>query len=109
MAQQFVADGADAFESIAEALVGWIRAPGTVSLEVATEIAADLGALTAGLHAALADGRGRARHDPARGDPGRAPGLAADRPGQPGPGARGRAEAVPARRSVPSPRPSPRP
>jgi len=58
MAQRFVADGADAFESIAVALVGWIRAPGTVSLEVATEIAADLGALTAGMHAALADGRG---------------------------------------------------
>lgn len=59
MAQQFVADGADAFESIAAALVGWIKAPGTVSLEVATEIAADLGTLTAGLHAALADGRGQ--------------------------------------------------
>jgi trehalose synthase-fused probable maltokinase len=58
MAQQFVADGADAFETVAEALVGWIGAPGTVSLEVATEIAADLGSLTAGLHAALADGRG---------------------------------------------------
>lgn len=57
MAQQFIADGADAFESIATALVGWIKAPGTVSLEVSTEIAADLGALTAGLHAALADGR----------------------------------------------------
>ncbi len=59
MAQQFVADGVDAFESIASALVGWIRAPGSVSLDVATEIAADLGALTAGLHAALADGRGQ--------------------------------------------------
>ncbi len=59
MAQQFIADGADAFESIASALVGWIRAPGSVSLEVATEIAADLGVLTAGLHAALADGRGQ--------------------------------------------------
>jgi trehalose synthase-fused probable maltokinase len=58
MAQQYIADGSDAFESVAEALVGWIQAPGTVSIEVATDIAADLGALTAGLHAALADGRG---------------------------------------------------
>jgi maltose alpha-D-glucosyltransferase/alpha-amylase len=58
MAQQFVADGADAFETIAEALAGWVALPGEVSLEVATEIAADLGSLTAGLHAALADGRG---------------------------------------------------
>lgn len=59
MAQAFIADGADAFETLAEALVGWIAAPGSVSLEVATEIAADLGALTAGLHVALADGRGQ--------------------------------------------------
>ncbi len=58
MAQAYVAQGADAFETIAAALVGWIRAPGQVSLDVATEIAADLGSLTAGLHAALADGRG---------------------------------------------------
>jgi maltose alpha-D-glucosyltransferase/alpha-amylase len=58
MAQQFVADGADAYESIVEALVAWLLAPGEVSLEFATEIAADLGTLTAGLHAALADGHG---------------------------------------------------
>ena len=58
MLQEFVADGADAFESIAEALAAWILAPGEVSLEVATEIAADLGSLTAGLHAAVADGHG---------------------------------------------------
>jgi len=58
MAQQFVADGADAYESIAEALTGWVLAPGEVSLEHATEIAADLGTLTAGLHAAVADGHG---------------------------------------------------
>ncbi len=58
MAQQFVADGADAYESIAEALVAWVLAPGEVSLEHATEIAADLGTLTAGLHAAVADGHG---------------------------------------------------
>lgn len=58
MAQQYVADGADAFEAVAESLVSWIGVPGSVSLELATEIAADLGSLTAGLHAALADGRG---------------------------------------------------
>ncbi len=58
MAQQFVADGADAYESIADALVAWLLAPGEVSLEYATEVAADLGALTAGLHAAVADGHG---------------------------------------------------
>ena len=58
MLQEFVADGADAFESIAEALTGWLLAPGEVSLEHATEIAADLGTLTAGLHAAVTDGHG---------------------------------------------------
>ncbi len=58
MAQQFIADGADAYESIAEALTAWLLAPGEVSLEFATEIAADLGTLTAGLHAAVADGHG---------------------------------------------------
>ena len=64
MAQQFVADGADAFESIAESLCAWILAPGTVSVEVATEVAADLGALTAVLHAAVADGHGMAEMAP---------------------------------------------
>ncbi len=58
MAQEFVADGADAFEALAEALVAWLDAPGEVSLEVATEVAADLGTLTAGLHAAVADAHG---------------------------------------------------
>jgi trehalose synthase-fused probable maltokinase len=58
MAQQFVADGADAYESIAEAMTTWLLAPGEVSLEFATEVAADLGTLTAGLHAAVAEGRG---------------------------------------------------
>ena len=53
MAQQFVADGADAYESIAEALTAWILKPGQVSLEYATEVAAELGTLTAGLHAAV--------------------------------------------------------
>jgi maltose alpha-D-glucosyltransferase/alpha-amylase len=58
MAQEFIADGADAFESVAEALVGWLEARGEVSVEHATDIAADLGTLTAGMHAALADGHG---------------------------------------------------
>ena len=58
MLQDFVAEGTDAFESIAEALAAWIAAPGDVSLEVATEIAADLGMLTAGLHAALGSDHG---------------------------------------------------
>ncbi len=53
MAQQFVSDGADAFESIAETLTAWLLAPGEVSLEYATQIAADMGALTAGLHVAV--------------------------------------------------------
>ncbi|MEO6208102.1 MAG: phosphotransferase, partial [Candidatus Limnocylindrales bacterium] len=64
MAQQFVAEGADAFESIAASLTAWILAPGTVSVEVATEIAADLGALTAGLHAAVSDGHGMSEMAP---------------------------------------------
>ena len=58
MAQSWVADGSDAFESLAGALVAWQLAPGAVSLEVATEIAVDLGALTAGLHAAVSEGHG---------------------------------------------------
>ena len=58
MLQEFIADGADAFESIAEALTGWLLAPGEVNAEHATEIAADLGTLTAGLHAAVMDGHG---------------------------------------------------
>jgi maltose alpha-D-glucosyltransferase/alpha-amylase len=58
MAQQFVADGADAYESIAETLTAWLLAPGEISLEFATEVATDLGALTAGLHSAVADGHG---------------------------------------------------
>ena len=58
MLEEFVADGADGFESIAGTLVGWLTSRGQVSVEFATEIAADLGMLTAGLHAAVADGRG---------------------------------------------------
>ena len=48
IAQAFVADGADLYESLAEALTAWILAPGEVTVEFATEVAADIGALTAG-------------------------------------------------------------
>ncbi len=58
MLQEYVTDGADAFESIAEALTTWVLAPGEVSLEFATEIAAELGLLTAGLHGALGSDHG---------------------------------------------------
>jgi len=58
MLEEYVADGADAFETIAEQLVAWMTAPGEVSVEFATEIATDLGTLTAGLHAALSDASG---------------------------------------------------
>ncbi len=58
MGQAFVLDGADGYEAVAEALTAWLLAPGAVTLEFATEVAADVGALTAGLHVAVADGRG---------------------------------------------------
>jgi trehalose synthase-fused probable maltokinase len=58
MAQEFVADGEDAFESLADTLTSWLLAPGEVSVEYATDIAADLGTLTAGLHAALSEAHG---------------------------------------------------
>lgn len=58
VAQAFVADGADLYESLVEALVAWLLAPGEVSLEFATEVPAELGTLVAGLHGALAS-----RHD----------------------------------------------
>ena len=56
--QAFVADAADAYESLAETLTEWLLAPGSVSVEFATEIAADIGALSAGLHGALASAHG---------------------------------------------------
>jgi maltose alpha-D-glucosyltransferase/alpha-amylase len=64
MAQRYIADGEDAYESIAEGLTAWLLAPGEVSLEYATEVAADLGTLTAGLHAALSDGHGLPEMEP---------------------------------------------
>lgn len=54
MAQQYVSDATDAYESIVETLTAWLLAPGAVTTEFATEVAADLGGLTGGLHAALA-------------------------------------------------------
>lgn len=58
IAEAYLADAADAYETIAESVTGWLLAPGEVSVEFATEVATDLGALTAGLHAALADAHG---------------------------------------------------
>jgi maltose alpha-D-glucosyltransferase/alpha-amylase len=58
MAQAFVPDASDAYEAVAESLTAWLLAPGEVSVEYATEVAADIGILTAGLHAAAADGHG---------------------------------------------------
>jgi trehalose synthase-fused probable maltokinase len=58
IAQAFIGDGADAYESVAETLTAWVLAPGEVSVEFASEVAADLGTLTAGLHSALASARG---------------------------------------------------
>ena len=56
--QAFVADAADAYQSLAGTLTDWLLAPGSVSVEFATEIAADIGALSAGLHGALASAHG---------------------------------------------------
>ena len=54
MLQEFVAHAEDVYETTAERLAALVAAPGTVSLEWATELAEDLGTLVAGLHAALA-------------------------------------------------------
>jgi maltose alpha-D-glucosyltransferase / alpha-amylase len=54
MLQAFVPDAEDVYERTAEFLADLVAAPGTVSLEWATEVAADVGTLLAGLHAALA-------------------------------------------------------
>ena len=64
MVQGFVADGADAYELVAEMVTGWLLAPGSVSVEYATEIASDIGTLTAGLHAALASAQGVPEFEP---------------------------------------------
>ena len=81
MLQAFVADAEDVYERTAEFLADLVAAPGSVSLAWATEVAADLGTLVAGLHAALADAaRGRRGPRPAPRDPRRAQGLALGRP-----------------------------
>lgn len=54
MLQAFIAHADDAYEATAERLAALVVAPGSVSLEWATEIAEDLGTFVAGLHAALA-------------------------------------------------------
>jgi maltose alpha-D-glucosyltransferase / alpha-amylase len=64
IAQAFVPDAGDAYETIAESLTAWLLAPGEVSVEFATDVAADLGSLTAALHATLADARGIAEFEP---------------------------------------------
>ena len=64
LAQEFLPDAADAYESTAERLTAWILAPGEVTVEFATEEAAVLGDLTAYLHAALAAGRGQPDFEP---------------------------------------------
>ena len=46
------------------ALTSWLLAPGEVSVEFATEIAADLGTLTAAMHAALANAHGLPDFEP---------------------------------------------
>ena len=57
MLQEYVAGAADAYEATAERIAAWILAPGVVAVEFATEEAADLGRLTAALHATLAAAR----------------------------------------------------
>jgi maltose alpha-D-glucosyltransferase/alpha-amylase len=64
VAQSYVADGVDAYESIAESLTGWLIGHVRVDLDVATDVAADLGSLTAELHAALGSPRGVAEFEP---------------------------------------------
>ena len=54
MLQAYVPGAEDVAERTAEFLADLIAAPGSVSLEWATDVAADVGTLVAGLHAALA-------------------------------------------------------
>jgi trehalose synthase-fused probable maltokinase len=54
MLQAFVPDADDVAERTVEFLADLIAAPGSVALEWATDVAADVGTLVAGLHAALA-------------------------------------------------------
>ncbi len=54
MLQAFIGEAEDLYEKTAEFLADLVAAPGSVSMEWATEVAEDLGTLVAGLHAALA-------------------------------------------------------
>ena len=54
MLQAFVAAGAEASERVAEFLAGLVAAPRSGASTRATEVVAELGTMTAGLHAALA-------------------------------------------------------
>jgi maltose alpha-D-glucosyltransferase/alpha-amylase len=54
MLQGYVAHAADAYEQTADFLARLVVAPGSVSMDWATELADDLGTLVAGLHGALA-------------------------------------------------------
>ncbi len=54
MLRAFVPDAEDVEERTAEFLADLIAAPGSVSIEWATDVAEDVGTLVAGLHAALA-------------------------------------------------------
>lgn len=54
MLQAFIAHAEDAYEATAERLAALIAAPAPADLDAVTGIAEDLGALVAGLHAALA-------------------------------------------------------
>jgi maltose alpha-D-glucosyltransferase / alpha-amylase len=78
IAQSYVVDGADLYESIAEALTAWILAPGEVTVEFATEVPADLGAITAGMHAALASASGTPELEPRDATPAERHAWAAD-------------------------------
>ena len=60
MLQAYIAGAEDAYEQTAEFLAGLAAAPGSVSIDWATEVAEDLGTLVAGLHAALASPPGDA-------------------------------------------------
>jgi maltose alpha-D-glucosyltransferase/alpha-amylase len=64
LVQEFVTEAADGYESLAEQLAAWILSPGEVTVEFATEVAAELGTLTAGLHAALAAASGVPAFEP---------------------------------------------
>ena len=108
MLQAFVPMPRTCDERTAEFLADLIAAPGSVSLEWATDVAADVGTLVAGLHAALASPPAdapdlaprEATHDELkawRWDAHRQLNLALDAVGSGGPGGRGRA---PARRLV---------